>query len=190
MGLERRPGDGLPDDLISVESEETAPIVMPEHISILMYHQVGDFAPMKQHRANYCDHRRFARQMAFLHRAGFHVLDLDTALACLRGHRPTPPRSVVLTFDDAYDSFADYALPILKRYDFPATVYAISGWIGRRAEWFAKDPGRAIPGLMDANRLRTIRAAGITIGSHTALSSEIDPILPDLARSIEDVDTG
>ena len=83
---------------------------MTARISILMYHQVGEFAPMRAHRANYCDHRRFARQMAFLHHAGFQVLGLDRALACLRGERPTPARAVVLTFDDAYENFADYAL--------------------------------------------------------------------------------
>jgi peptidoglycan/xylan/chitin deacetylase (PgdA/CDA1 family) len=137
-------------------------------VSILMYHQVGDFARMREHRANYCDHGRFARQMHLIGRLGYRVLDLDTALACLLGLRPMPQRSLVLTFDDAYDGFYDYALPVLQSHGFPATVYAISGWIGRRAEWFAKDPGRPIPSLMSAARLREIRAAGMTIGSHTA----------------------
>ena len=133
-----------------------------------MYHQVGDFAPMREHRANYCDRGRFARQMYLIARLGYRVLDLDTALACLAGERPTPPRALVLTFDDAYDNFYDHALPMLQSHGFPATVYAISGWIGRRAEWFAKDPGRPIPSLMSAARLREIHAAGMTVGSHTA----------------------
>ena len=33
---------------------------MANRINILMYHQVGEFAPMKAHRSTYCDHRRFA----------------------------------------------------------------------------------------------------------------------------------
>ena len=136
-------------------------------ISILMYHQVGRFPPMGTHRANYCDQGRFTRQMGLIARLGCRVLDLDTALACLSGRIPTPARALVLTFDDAYDNFADSALPILQRHGFPATVYAISGWLGRRAEWFAKDPGRDIPALMSAERLREIQAAGMTIGSHT-----------------------
>ena len=57
---------------------------MTNRISILMYHQVGEFEPMKKHRANYCDHRRFAAQMGLLKRFGYRVLDLDQALACLR----------------------------------------------------------------------------------------------------------
>jgi peptidoglycan/xylan/chitin deacetylase (PgdA/CDA1 family) len=156
---------------------------MTARISILMYHQVGEFAPMRAHRANYCDHRRFGRQMVFLHRAGFTVLDLDTALACLRGERPTPRRAVVLTFDDAYRNFADYALPLLARHGFPATVYAISGWTGRRAEWFAKDPGRPIPELMDGAALRDIRAAGMTVGSHTAHHVKLAEVAPETRRA-------
>jgi len=158
------------------------PSIMAKYISILMYHQVGIFEPMNAHRANYCDHRRFARQMAFLHQAGFRVLDLDTVLDCLRGASAIPPRAVALTFDDAYDNFADYALPVLVRYAFPATVYAISGWLGRRAEWFAREPGRPIPRLMDAGRLREVRAAGMSIGSHTRNHVKLAEVSSDRKR--------
>jgi peptidoglycan/xylan/chitin deacetylase (PgdA/CDA1 family) len=152
-------------------------------LSILMYHQVGDFAPMREHRANYCDRERFARQRRRIALLGYRVLDLDTALACLSGTRPTPPRALVLTFDDAYDGFYDHALPVLQLHGFPATVYAISGWIGRRAEWFAKDPGRPVPGLMSAARLREIHAAGMTLGSHTANHVKLATVSPEIQRA-------
>ncbi len=103
-------------------------------VSILVYHQVGDFKAMRRHRANYCDRRRFTRQMALLARLGYRVLDLDTALDCLVGEQPAPACAVVLTFDDGYESFAQQALPVLQDHDFPATAYAISGGLGRRAE--------------------------------------------------------
>ncbi len=152
-------------------------------ISILMYHQVGDFAPMREHRANYCDRRRFARQMRLIAHLGYRVLDLDTALACLARERPMPRRALVLTFDDAYDGFYDHALPVLQSHGFPATVYAISGWVGRRAEWFAKDPGRPIPRLMSASRLREIHAAGMTVGSHTANHAKLGEVSPAVQRA-------
>lgn len=152
-------------------------------LTILMYHQVGDFAPMRAHRANYCDRRRFAAQMAFLANQGWTVLDLDGALAALRGERPPPPRAVVLTFDDAYDNFAEHALPVLLDHGFPSAVYAISGWLGRRAEWFARDPGRPIPSLMSGARLRDLRAAGVTIGSHTVGHIKLAEHSPDRQRA-------
>jgi len=164
-------------------------------LSILMYHQVGEFAPMRAHRANYCDRRRFAAQMALLERLGYRVLDLDTALGALRGERSLPERAVVLTFDDGYQNFVEHALPVLQRHGFPATVYAISAWLGRRAEWFAKDPGRPIPHLMDGATLRALRAEGITIGSHTVNHvrlAEVDAAtrrreLGDSKAALEDV---
>jgi peptidoglycan/xylan/chitin deacetylase (PgdA/CDA1 family) len=156
---------------------------MVPRISILMYHQVGRFVPMRAHRANYCDAGRFAAQMAMLARLGWRVLDLDEALACLSGTAPTPRRAVVLTFDDAYDNFVDHALPVLQRHDFPATVYAISGWLGQPMAWAAKEPGRPVPTLMSAARLRDVRAAGITIGSHSATHAKLGDLDPERQRA-------
>lgn len=135
-------------------------------VSILMYHQVGDFEPMRRHRANYCDRRRFAAQMALVARL-YRAIDLETALLGLAGQQPLPRRALVLTFDDAYENFAEHAWPVLERHRLPAIVYAISGYLGRRAEWFAKDPGRPIPRLLSGARLRELHAAGAMIGSHT-----------------------
>ncbi len=54
-------------------------------ISILMYHQVGEFSRPAAHRANYCHIRRFKAQMAWLHRFGYRVIGLDEAYALLSG---------------------------------------------------------------------------------------------------------
>lgn len=138
---------------------------MTAGISILMYHQVGDFAPMKAHRSTYCHYRRFAAQMAYLHRLRYNVLSMEQALACLRGERPVPPRAVVLTFDDGYENFYQYAWPVLQRYGFPAMVYLIAGLIGRPSAWFARD-GRDTPALMSAERIRQLRREGVDFGAH------------------------
>lgn len=142
-------------------------------ISILMYHQVGRFAPMRAHRANYCDAGRFARQMALLALGGYTVIDIDTALAFLSGRRPSPPGAVVLTFDDGYRNFIDHALPVLRRHGFPAVVYAISERLGTPMRWRDPAPLRAEPPLMTAAELRDIAAAGITIGSHGATHAKL-----------------
>ncbi|MFE8035019.1 polysaccharide deacetylase family protein [Thiohalocapsa marina] len=131
-----------------------------------MYHQVGYFAPMRSHRANYCDAGRFRRQMAFLAKGGFSVLSLDQALAGLRGELRLKPRSVVLTFDDGYRNFREHALPVLQAYGFPAVVYAISGWLGRRMAWARHEPGRLEPELLSAAQLRELQSAGVCVGSH------------------------
>ncbi|MFM1891367.1 MAG: hypothetical protein RLZ44_444 [Pseudomonadota bacterium] len=140
---------------------------MAAGINILMYHQVGDFEPMAGHRSTYCHYRRFAAQMAYLARGRYNVLRLSDAVACLSGERALPPRAVVLTFDDGYENFYEYAYPELDRHGFPAMVYLISDLLGQPASWFAAD-GRATPPLMDAARIRQLSQAGIDFGSHGA----------------------
>jgi peptidoglycan/xylan/chitin deacetylase (PgdA/CDA1 family) len=136
-------------------------------IQILMYHQVGNFPAMSTHRATYCDHRRFAIQMRYLKWAGYQVLSMSEAVLCLTNLKAVPKNAVVLTFDDAYENFYEYALPQLQRYDFPATVYAISGMLGKNASWLSEDGHDPAP-LMGAARLRELHSYGIEIGSHSA----------------------
>jgi peptidoglycan/xylan/chitin deacetylase (PgdA/CDA1 family) len=156
------------------------PRLRPEpRLSILMYHQVGRFAPMRAHRANYCDAGRFARQMAMLARTGFNVIGLDQALAGLGGREPLPPRALVLTFDDAYAGFIEHVLPVLSAHRFPAVVYAISDWIGQRMRWATPAPGRAEPALMSADELRELRAAGIQVGSHGVSHRKLATLAPE-----------
>jgi peptidoglycan/xylan/chitin deacetylase (PgdA/CDA1 family) len=150
-------------------------------ISILMYHQVGDFAPMRGHRSTYCHYKRFAAQMAYLHRFRYNVIRLDAAVEMLEGRAPVPPCAVVLTFDDGYENFYQYAWPELKRYGFPATVYLLSGHLGRKAEWFARD-GRATPELMSAVRVRELDRAGIDFGSHGVSHVKLAEVSVEKAR--------
>ncbi len=152
-----------------------------------MYHQIGRFAPMRRHRANYCDAGRFRRQMALLAASGCTVLDLDAALAGLRGERPLPPRAVVLTFDDAYANFREHAMPVLAEHGFPAIVYAISAWLGRPMAWADPASGRVRPRLMTAAELREMRAAGLIIGSHTATHVKLAKLpAPQQQRELAD----
>jgi peptidoglycan/xylan/chitin deacetylase (PgdA/CDA1 family) len=41
--------------------------------------------------------------------------------------RPLPPRAVLVTFDDGYQSVKELAVPILERFDVPAVIFACSG---------------------------------------------------------------
>ena len=130
-------------------------------ISILMYHQVGDFSRPAAHRANYCHVRRFKAQMAWLHRFGYRVIGLAEAMRCLRGEQPMPRHGVVLTFDDGFQNFYDYAFPVLKRYGFPSTVFLVADLLGEKSEWLAAEK-REVP-LMDLETIREAPARGRSV---------------------------
>ena len=65
--------------------------------------------------------------LAYLSANHYAALTSDALSALvLRGVRP-PKRSVVLTFDDAWLSFATDALPLLRKYALPAILYVSPG---------------------------------------------------------------
>ena len=63
-----------------------------------------------------------AQRMEALRALRCSVLPFGEALARLRAH-DLPPRSVAITFDDGTYDFYKQAYPLLKKYDFPVTVY-------------------------------------------------------------------
>lgn len=145
-------------------SLQTPPRKSPP-LSVLMYHQVGEFDSPKAHRAGYCHVGRFRSQMRYLKRFGYRVLGLEEALAGLFGEAPLPSRGVVITFDDGYQNFRDHAWPVLAELDFPATVFLVSSLVGDRSRWLGHE-GRDAP-MMDAATVRELRRAGVLFGSHS-----------------------
>lgn len=69
-------------------------------------------------------------RLAFLARH-FSIVSLDEAVRQLRQGQ-LQPRQVVLTFDDGDVSFLTHALPVLKQWQAPATVYVVSSGLHRR----------------------------------------------------------
>ena len=74
--------------------------------------------------------RTFEAQIRQLHDDGFHAISLAEFVAFTAGRRQLPRKSVLLTFDDGYKSFVQYARPTLKDYGFGATLFVYSDFIG------------------------------------------------------------
>ncbi len=72
----------------------------------------------------------FQAQMEYLARNDYHVITLRQLAAFIEGNEALPPKSVVITIDDGYRSNYEIAYPILKRLDFPATVFLYSDFVG------------------------------------------------------------
>lgn len=75
----------------------------------------------------------FESQLQAIRRHGCPCRLLDLAEAAASG-RP-PPRGVAVTFDDGYADLLSVAKPLLDRYEIPATVFVVSGYLGREFWW-------------------------------------------------------
>ena len=96
----------------------------PNLLRILTYHRVDE---PQAHPERYpglisAAPRDFEQQMSFL-ATHYHVVSMQDLLDVVQKGAVLPPRAVLITFDDAYDDFAEYAWPVLKRYHLPVTLF-------------------------------------------------------------------
>lgn len=100
-------------------------------LSILIYHRVlaapDPFAPWG------ASAEVFAYQMAALHKY-FKVIPLPEAIERLASSS-LPARAACVTFDDGYRDNLTVALPILKKYAIPATVFVASSFLDGGRMW-------------------------------------------------------
>jgi len=95
-------------------------------VPVLVYHNISAQDKGKLSIAA----KTFDAQIRQLHDEGFQAITLADFMAFTTGRRQLPRKSVLLTFDDGYKSFVQYARPTLKDYGFGATLFVYSDFIG------------------------------------------------------------
>lgn len=96
---------------------------------ILMYHRVLDRTTVFDSPFNIVSTENFEAQMHYLAK-NYDCLSLEDFADIARVGRPTPRRSVVITFDDGYRDNYVSAFPALLKYGLPATFFVSSDPIG------------------------------------------------------------
>jgi peptidoglycan/xylan/chitin deacetylase (PgdA/CDA1 family) len=107
----------------------------------------------------------FEAQMQQLKDKNISVIPMQDFLAWRRGEKAIPPKSAILTFDDGWKSQYDVAWPILKKFNYPVTLFIYTEGIR---------PGRFSGGeSMGWEHLAEMRDAGVDIQGHTATHSDL-----------------
>lgn len=148
---------------------------------ILMYHAI-DHPRAAGERRICVSPSSFARQMHLLLDEGYRPVPLHTLLAGLQGRDVSPGKAVAITFDDGFRDVFDHALPVLRRNNIPATLFAVARQLDGVNAWMNGD-GAPPRQIMGAAELRIVQDAGFEIGSHSlSHPSMVDLPLPDAAR--------
>ncbi len=126
-------------------------------VPILVYHNLG---PQSKGRL-VLGADAFAEQMRYLKREGYHVVSLPEFVDWLQLKRQLPRKSVVLTFDDGYQSFREYAYPVLKKLGFPATLFVYTDYVGT---------GR---NALSWDQLKSLAAEGFDVQAHSKTHGDL-----------------
>jgi len=95
-----------------------------EGIPVLMYHHIVEDLSRYEGNEAVVSVDQFREQMRFLAQEGFTTLNARQLLDHLNGES-VPENTVVITFDDGYESNYIYAYPILKEYNLTAIIHVI-----------------------------------------------------------------
>lgn len=99
--------------------------------------------------------KKFREQLKYLKDNGYTPITLSELYGYLKEDKAIPEKSVLITFDDGYKSFYANAFPILKEFNFLASVFMISDFVDNSL-------------YLSKEQLKEINDYGIEIASHTA----------------------
>lgn len=133
--------------------------------TILLYHQIGEQPKKETNLDCFCTIERFEEQMNFLNNADIEIISLSSLVNIMNNKEGFEKDYVVLTFDDGCERFQTMVIPILQKYDMPATIYPVSGELGNIASWSkVVNPDLKI---LSEDNLKKVAESGIDIGGHT-----------------------
>jgi len=96
----------------------------------------------------------FRQHLQFLHQNDYTVLTMGEAVKRLRSNQTIPEKTAVLTVDDGYKSFKTVAVPLLEKYNFKATVFVCTDYVGKH-------------NYLSWNDIRSLRQKGYEFGNHS-----------------------
>ena len=150
-------------------------------IPVLMYHSISPSAT-PGYLPFAVPPSLFAEHMAYLADRGYTPMTVTQFIGAADQTRDTcPQRPVVLTFDDGFLDFFTEALPVLRRYGYPATLYLATGYIGGTSRWMQRE-GEASRPIVTWDQVREISASGVECGGHSHRHLQLDTLPRALAR--------
>jgi peptidoglycan/xylan/chitin deacetylase (PgdA/CDA1 family) len=138
-------------------------------IPTLAFHQVSDSFSwsITRQRVN-----QFERSIRYLREEGYKSASVTEIT---NANHDKDDKKVILTFDDGYEDFYRNAFPFLKRYDFTACVFIITGYVGEKSNW-DYNWGRYKRRHLSWPQIIEISKAGFEIGSHTVNHPDLTKI--------------
>ena len=162
-------------------------------VPVIMYHRVINNPENEGVYGTYIYEDMFKKHLQYLKDKNYTVItfkDLDKI--GWRNRFEKDRKYIILTFDDGYKDNYDLAFPILKEFNFKATIFLMGSLTYN--EWDVKAGGERKFSLMSVEMIKEMQDYGIEFGAHTfnhpkinTLSNEeIEHQIVDVKKPLEE----
>ena len=146
-------------------------------LPILMYHHIQTEDAAKADKqtglTTYTDF--FQKQMQYLKDKGYNVASMNDLVNFFDNGTPVTAKSVLLTFDDAYEDFNTDAFPILQSFGYKATMFVPTGLVNN-------------PGYLSWNQILSMNGS-ILFANHTWSHKNVQVSVASMQYEISTADT-
>lgn len=135
-----------------------------KRLPVLMYHHIletsskwGDYV---------ISPAQFEEDLQYIKACGYQTITTVELLKFVTDGTPLPEKSIMITFDDAFESVYTYAFPLLKKYEMTALVAVL----GKHTDLFSdeKEPKHINYSHLSWDELREMQQSGLVeIQNHT-----------------------
>ncbi|RXJ73497.1 polysaccharide deacetylase [Veronia nyctiphanis] len=145
-------------------------------IPVLMYHRFSDSEESRSDMAPYIDIAMFEKHLKLLKKLGFETLTFaDIQKNGLISRLEEGKRYCMITVDDGFKDNLTLMLPLLKKYNFKAVVYAVTGIDYNKWDVEHPDTPEKRFDLMNPAELKELSDSGhVEIGGHTLTHPHLD----------------
>jgi peptidoglycan/xylan/chitin deacetylase (PgdA/CDA1 family) len=147
-----------------------------EALGIITYHRIAPHVPGLPWPLHNVTPDRFHEQLSGLLAAGFSFWSLRRVIDCHERGEPVPGRTVVVTFDDGFETVYHNAFPILRELRIPATIFVNTAYLDSDGPFpfdvwgvaYEKESAPEIYRPLTTAQCREMQASGwVDLGAHT-----------------------
>ncbi|SHE36090.1 polysaccharide deacetylase family protein [Clostridium fallax] len=137
-----------------------------KEVLILFYHSVEDGK-----NDGSMPPKKLDKQFLYLKKHGYNTLTMEEYYNYVKSNKPLPKKSVMLTFDDGYSNNYTNLFPLLKKYNFTATIYVATSHVDKN------------PAYLNSEQIKEMSDYGILIGSHTVTHPHLSKLSKEEQRN-------
>lgn len=163
-------------------------------LGILVYHRIAPRTRQVPAPPYNVAPRRFREQITGLLQRGFSFVPLQRVLDSHGSGEALPAKSVVVTFDDCFESVYTQAWPILKEFNIPATLFLSTAYLDNAAPFPFDTWAQEFADFVPADHYRPISTEQcqkladsglVELGTHTHTHADFRQHVVEFADEME-----